>query len=210
MGYTTFNNWNIIPLPSICPRQIDFGGTDSVAVNYSPFTMQSQAIQWAGADWWDINVSYAPMKLPQANQLIAFLLSLRGMANVFQIGDPLGAKPQGSPTGTPVVDGVQQPMGIYLNTRGWTPNRGNLLLPGDYLQLNYRLHRVVGVAPVQSDANGKAQIEIWPSLREAPTDGQSIILTNTTGLFRLSDNRREWTARETRLFGLSFKAIEAR
>ncbi len=211
MAYATFNNWNIIPLPSvIAPRQIDFTATDSVSVTKSPFTMQSQTLQWPGADWWQINVSYAPMKIAQANQFIAFLLSLRGQANVFQIGDPLGVKPLGNPSGTPVCSGITAAMSTTLTTRGWTPLRGNLLLPGDYIQLGYRLHRVAGVTPIQSDSSGNASIEIWPSVREATTDGQTITLTNTTGLFRLQDNNRDWTARETKVFGISFKAIEAR
>lgn len=209
---TSFNGWNLITMPSTpVARQIDFTANDSVGYSQSPFTLQAQTIYWPGADWWEANVSLPAMKSGTTlNKWIGWMLALRGKANVFQLGDPLGAIPQGHPQGTPVIDGVHLAMATSINTRGWTPNVGMLLMPGDYIQIGYRLHRVAGVTPVNSDANGKATIEIWPSLREAPPDGQALVLANTTGLFRLADNKREWTVRETRSTGLSFKAIEAR
>lgn len=210
-NYQTFSGWNIIPIPtSPTLRQIDFGATDAVGMTQSPFTLQSQVLAWPGADYWEANVATPAMRFTDANKWIAFLMSLRGRANVFQLGDPLGRIPQGHPQGTPVIDGVHLAMATSINTRGWTPSRGMLLLPGDYIQIGYRLHKVVGVTPVNSDVNGKASIEIWPSLREAPTDGQTIVISNCTGLFRLAENKREWTMRETRNLGLSFKCIEAR
>jgi hypothetical protein len=210
MSYTSFNGWNIIPMPdSPVLRQIDFTVEDAVASNESPYTRQAQFLAYPGADLWSANVATPSMKIADARQWIAFLMALRGKANVFQLGDPTGAVPQGHPQGTPVIDGLNNAMAVQITTRGWTPNVGMHLLPGDYIQLGYRLHCVVG-APVSSDATGKATIEIWPSLREAQTDGTPLVLNNTKGLFRLAENKREWTVRETKTLGLSFKVIEAR
>jgi hypothetical protein len=174
--------------------------------------MQSQVQQWPGADWWELDVQLPPLSLTSARTWRAWFAALRGKANVFQVGDPLGQTPGGTPSGAPlgVVSATEnQPMATFLYTCGWTPNKNNLLLPGDYLQLGNRLHIVSGVSPVNSDANGNATIEIWPSLRESAS-GVTVQTSSCTGLFRLADNKRQFSENYTRLFGLTFKAIEAR
>jgi hypothetical protein len=220
MAYTVFNSWNIIPLPPRpAPRQIDFGITDSIGESVSPFTRQSQVQQFPGADWWTLNISLPVMKRPFANPWIAWLAELRGKWNVFQIGDPSGATPLGTPilgTGmaTPLIDGSSAGYNLTtattLYTRGWKPNTLRLLLPGDYLQIGYRLHIVSGISAVSSDSSGKANFSIWPSIRELPTDGEPIILHNTTGLFRLATNTRNWTANYLKIVPIAFKCKEAR
>lgn len=212
MNYVQFNDWNIIPMPAAPgARSIKFGMNDSVGDSPNPWTRQSQYQQWPGADWWELDVQLPPLTLPQIRQWRAWFAALRGKANVFQIGDPFGA-PGGSPKGNPagaVSSTLNGPMATTLYTSGWTANKYNLLLPGDYIQLGYRLHMVAGAAAVNSDGSGDAAIEIWPSLRETAS-GVALKLAKTSGLFRLADNRREYSENYTRLFGLTFKAMEAR
>jgi hypothetical protein len=195
-------------------RQIDFTINDSVSANVSPYTLSAQLQPWLGADWWGLNVSLPLMKRPQANLWIAWMAELRGKLNVFSIGDPLGAHPVGIPQGAPIIDcsspGYNLPMATMLYTRGWKPGELRLLLPGDYLQVGYRLYMVSGVSPVNADATGHASFPIWPSIREMPTDGEPIILNKTTGLFRLADNQRQWTANYLKVYPLAFKCNEAR
>jgi hypothetical protein len=206
----TFNGWNIISMPSSPAwRQLDFSAFDSVGIVQSPFTLQTQTQYWVGADHWTVNASLPPMSYTNARAWVAFLLECRGRLNVFSIGDPLGKKPSGSPTGTPVVStNYNLVTSTSLLTRGWRASTNRLLLPGDYIQIGYRLHAVVD--PVNSDSSGNATINLWPSLRDTTTDGQAITLTNTTGLFRLASNQRDFTFRETKTVGLSFKCEECR
>ena len=111
-----------------------------------------------------------------------------------------------SPT-TPVVWSNPQ----VNNPGGLLPYSSNCILqPGDYLQVGMRLHMVAGPIGVYPDGNGNAQIEIWPSLRENQASGLLIGVYNPTGLFRLADNKREWSVDEARHAGISFKAVEAR
>lgn len=209
MAYSIFNGWSIIPMPSSpSPKQIDFSINDSVGSTMSPFTRQSQIQQWPGADWWEANVSLPAMSLRRANQWIAWLMALRGKANVFQLGDPVGRLPLGSASGAPVMDGAQAAMATTISTKGWTASAKSVLCCGDYVQIGYRFHKALTDA--DADSNGKATIEIWPSLREAVADGTAIITNGTTGLFRLADNKREWSVNTGRLYGISFRAIEAR
>lgn len=82
------------------------------------------------------------------------------------------------------------------------------LLVGDYIQIGNRMHTLL--KEVDSDTSGAATLQLYPSLREQPADGTPIITHSVKGLFRLSGNRRTWSADETRLVGLSFKIIEAK
>jgi len=205
----TYNNASIISFPTQpAPRQIELGKNDAVAINRSPFTGTTQTQAWAGSDFWDASIALPKMVKTDAAVWSAFLGETRGMLNVFFLSDPAYKGAQGSASGTPLVNGAQSPMATSLVTKGWTPSSTGVLLPGDYLQVGNRLHEVLD--EVSSDVNGDATISIWPSLRDALTDGQTIILTNPQSLFRLATNRRSLTADETRLSAVTLKAVEAR
>jgi hypothetical protein len=205
----SFNGASIIALPSSpAPRQLELVMNDTVAVDRSPFTGSTQVQAWPGADWWEATFSLPQLTRPQAAVWAAFLGELRGMQNVFYLGDPLHPRPCGTPRGEPVVNGVNAAMSATLNTRGWTADAMRLLLPGDYLQLGTYLHRVLDV--VNADGSGNASISLWPSIRVATTDGQAVTFNKPQGLFRLAENRRSYLGAETRLTGISFKCIEAR
>jgi hypothetical protein len=95
-----------------------------------------------------------------------------------------------------------------VHTRGWTANQAGLLVIGDYIQLGYRLHKVL--ADVASNSDGTAAISIWPSLREAQYEGQPVILTSTQGLWCLAENKRDWSQSEARFYGIAFQIAEAK
>jgi hypothetical protein len=147
-----------------------------------------------------------PLTGAQAPAWIAFLMSLRGTLNVFQIGDPLSRAPQGSGAGSPVVNGGAQ-TGYMLATRGWTAGASGVLLPGDWLQIGYRLYRNLGIA--NADGSGAATLSIWPQIRESPADGAALVLNNTQGLFRLKANSRKFSMLTNRTYGLQFDIREA-
>jgi hypothetical protein len=205
----TYNGASILAFPSNpAPRQIELGMNDTNAISRSPFTGSMQVQAWPGADMWDANIALPKLSAADAAVWSAFLAECRGILNVFPLSDPTYKGPRGTVKGKPLANGVNNAMATQLLTKGWTANCFRLLDPGDYLQVGYRLHKVV--EPVNSDSSGHATIQVWPSLREATTDGQVINLNNPTGLFRLADNRRSVLTDETRLTGISIKAIEAR
>jgi hypothetical protein len=208
-GYV--EDFNLVSLPSKPgPRSVQLTMNDAVAATRYPFTNVTRTQTWPGADSWDIQVTLPPMARCDAANWIAFLMNLRGQANVFQIGDLEGAAPLGEPVGAPLVDGtddaVNTATSTTLYTKGWEPSTFRLLLPGSYLQIGYRLHMVLDV--VNSDGSGKASFSVWPSLREQPADGTPITLAHTTGLFRLAANTRQWNYDVVQLYGISFRATE--
>ena len=209
MQIGTYNGAAILAFPSHpAPKSIELVMNDTVAMSRSPFTGSTQVQSWPGSDWWEANIALPKLQAADAAVWSAFLAECRGMLNVFYLSDPTYKGPQGTVLGVPVVSGANNAMATQLATKGWTPNSFRLLLPGDYLQLGNRLHKILDV--VNSDASGNATITVWPSLREATTDGQAINLNNPRGLFRLAENRRSVLTDETRLSGVSVKAIEAR
>lgn len=190
-------------------RTIEFSHSNSVVIVTSIFTGQTQTQRWPGADQWSGKVSLPPLTQAQADAWISALMQCQGMTNAIQVGDPLKTAPRGNPVGAPTVD-TSQAMAAGTNvlySYGWQASSTGLLLPGDYIQISgYRLHRVLD--QVNSGGDGKAAINIWPSLRETPS---GVITTqNAKGLFRLANNKNTWSADYTQLSSLSFEITEYR
>ena len=192
----TVLGWNLVTMPSFppAPASIEWQPHDTVAVSTNPFTGQQQTYDWQ-AGWLEASLSYQPMNNAQAVQWCAFLMGLNGTANVFQWGDPLNTGPQNPNAVAPSVHGGNQ-TGYVLSTFG-----GNGLLPGDWIQIGYRLHRITSVSG--------GSLGIWPQLRESPADGSPIVITNTQGLWRLKSNDRKWSVKSTKMYGFTFEIREA-
>lgn len=191
--------------------EIELTMNDTVATVESPYTRQLQTQTWPGADWWSATITLAPMDRATSWPWEAFLAELRGQTNVFQLGDPRAYSPLGTVTGTPVtqasvVTTANAAFTTQVGVSGWA--NGDSLIAGDYIQIGYRLHRVV--ESTGSITSGDAALTIWPSLREAPPDGTTVITTGCLGLFRLASNRRSIHSSPWQLNTISFQAVEAR
>ena len=193
-----------VPISSIRfkPRSV-------VALSASPFTLQQQ-IQAHQGQIWMVDIKLKQLKGASAQEWIAALLSLNGIQGTFYLGDPALRAPRGTHPGTPVVDGASQ-TGQMLNTEGWTITQTGILLAGDWIQLGtgltQRIYRIL--KDINSDGNGKASLDIWPRLRESPANHDSVIIHNTMGIFRMSDNEMPWDIEYSLLYGFEFSVIEA-
>jgi hypothetical protein len=153
------------------------------------------------------------MKREDADEWNAFLTSLNGQFGTFLLGDPLAANPRGSAgvtPGTPLVNGTSQ-TGNILAIDGCPESATGYLKAGDYIQLGSgstsRLYKVL--SDVNTTSDGAASIDIWPDLRESPSDNAPVTVTNTKGLFRLSSNESSFTISNASIYGISFGAVEA-
>lgn len=198
MSIITVFGRTLITLPTFppAPTTIEYRANNIVGANRSPYTAQRQGYNWKQG-WWEWSVNYPPMVEDYAQNWVAFLLQLVGSTNVFQIGDPRKTAPRGSGAGAPYVFGDNPSQTYFLGSAGWTPNAAGVLLPGDYLQVGYRLYRAT--AQVDADSLGEATIPIWPPIREIPNGGSGsppvydpIVLHNTKGLFELKSNSSDW------------------
>jgi len=176
----------------------------------SPFTKTVQTLELSGARW--VATYVLPPKLrADAAAWLVFLAQLRGRANRFYAGDPLGLTPRGSVPGTPLVNGASQ-TGSSLVTDGWTASQSNILLPGDYVAwitpTSWRELHVVTTA-VNSDSSGNATISIAPPIRESPANNEALITTNPVCVMMLTDDEQAvWEERDNGQFIISFSCIE--
>ena len=183
-----FNGANIIQTPNSALTELEFTAHDATSASQSPWSGATSIYNWA-AQWWTLMIVYPAMSRAQGQPWQAFLLELRGQTNVFLIGNPAEAVPLGSYAGT----GLTFQSATTLNSivvAGFPASQNNLFLPGDSIQIGYRLYKVL--EPVNSNGTGGATISIFPQLRDNPVAGTSIITTNTQGLFRLAKADRNW------------------
>jgi hypothetical protein len=174
-----------------------------VAVGPESFTGQVQTYDWQNS-WWEGQVSFPSMTRWSHDYWTAFISQCRGPKNAFLIGDPKAALPKGSPQGSPVASTASQ-TGYSLATSGWKPSTYRLLLPGDFIQIGYRLYRVED--QVDSDADGLATVSVWPNLRDAPGDGAPILCSHCKGLFRLKNASGNKSSTNAGNYGLAGFAI---
>jgi hypothetical protein len=190
-------------------RSVELRSTNAVAYSRSPFTFAGQAFAYPG-QMWQADITLPPMKRADAEQWIAWLVSLRGQLGTFLLGDPLGQTARGAATGTPLVNGEEQ-TGDSLIIDGAATDVTGWLKAGDYIQLgsngSSRLHKVL--ADANSDGSGNVTLDIWPSIRTAPADNATVTVANTVGLWRLSGNESSWSINEASIYGISFSAMEA-
>jgi hypothetical protein len=180
-----------------------------VGVSRSALTLTSQVQEHQG-QLWQAGITLRPMKRADAEQWLAFFLSLNGRLGTFLLYDPAAPNPRGALGGTPLVDGGAQ-IGQELNTKGWTPSATGVLLAGDYFSLGTgvttRLYKVL--KDVDADGGGLATIDIWPRLRETPANSDPLAFTQAKGTFRLQRNLMSWDVTVAQFYGLGFSAEEA-
>jgi len=185
-------------------KSVKFKMVNASAFNSSPFTGQQQVTVFPG-QWWEIEVTLPTMTRADAEEWISFLAKLNGHEGTFNIGDPDGATPRGTGGGTPLVNGASQ-TGQDLITDGWNLSEA-VLKTGDYVQIGTKLYK--SLTDVTSDGSGNATLTLYPSVKTAPSDGASIIVTNTTGTFRLKTPVSGWSADSLSHYTVSFSAVEA-
>jgi hypothetical protein len=190
-------------------RAIELRATNAVAYSRSPFTFAGQAFAYPG-QMWQADVTLPPMKRADAEQWVAWLVSLRGQLGTFLMGDPIGETARGVATGTPLVNGADQ-TGGSLVIDGATTSVTGWLKAGDYIQLGSngtsRLHKVL--ADANSNGSGGVTLDIWPHIRTAPADNAVVTVSNTVGCWRLASNESSWSVNEASIYGIRFTAMEA-
>ena len=190
-------------------KAINLRAVNQSAISASPFTFKQQVHKHTG-ERWEAEVTLPPMKRTDAEQWIAWLMSMGGLSGTFLMGDPLGATARGAASGTPVVDGGSQ-TGSTLTINGAVTSVTGWIKAGDYIQLgggsSATLHKVLQDAA--SDASGGVALDIWPSLRSSPTDGSTVVVSGAEGRWRLNAATVDWSIDNAAVFGLTFGAIEA-
>jgi hypothetical protein len=179
-------------------ESIQLRAFNAVATSQSPFTYKQQVIAHTGQKW-EASVSIPSVLRDLAEPWAAFLTALKGQRGTFLLGDPLGATPRGTVSGTVTLTGNAGDETVDVVMTG-------SLLAGDYIQLggdsSAKLHKVL------VDQTGSGTLEIWPALRTDYTSA-NVTYTNAKGVFRLNQNVSSWQITNANSYGISFEAVEA-
>ena len=193
-------------------KSVNLRARSNIAVTQSPFTYKQQVLKFQGSAW-EADVQLKAMKRDEAEEWIAWMLSLEGQFGTFLLGDPNGATPRGSAAtspGTPLINGADQ-TGKYIVIDGCSASATAYLEVGDYVQFNSgassKLHKILEVCP--TDASGNALLTVYPEVKEAHPDNTTVTVSNCKGLFRLSSNEMDWSIQTNLFYGLTFSAVEA-
>ena len=183
-----------------------------IGVSTSPFNFKQQVHQYSGQRW-EADITLPRMAREDAEQWVAFLMSLYGQKGTFLLGDPLGGPARGSASpaaGPPGVNGASQTGGT-LNIDGLPASATGYLKAGDYIQLGSaatsQLYKVL--ADADSNSSGEASLDIYPNLRSSPADGATVVVSNAKGLFRLASNETSWNINNLAFYGITFGAVES-
>ena len=188
-------------------RRVTMIARHRVGRTASPFTGEQQIQQFQGM-WWEADITLPAMIRASADAWGATLGQLFGSYGTFLLGDPAASTARGTVAGSPLVNGGSQ-TGNSLVTDGWTASA--TILQGDYIQLGTgtttRLYR--NLKDVTADGGGNATLDIFPRLRESPSDNAVITVASCQGTFRLASNDLRWDTDEALMYGMTFSAIEA-
>lgn len=221
--------------------QITLRAVDAVASTQSPFTYDSEVVQYSGQVW-SASVQIPTVKRDLAEAWVAFLLSLDGPSGTFLLGDPVGELPRGSVLATSqesdwiLFDGTWNDTASWYDTEVWLDSnippdvlvdggsqtgetldvkilplsRNNVFRAGDYIQLGSgstaKLYKIL--TDTNSDSNGKATLDIWPSLRSSPSNEAVVTVQDAKGVFRLSSGTQSWYINSSGIYNISFEAME--
>lgn len=190
---------------------ITIRAVNQTAMTMSPFTYKQQIHTHTGKRW-EAEVQLPPLKYDDAEDWIAWLLSLNGMSGSFLMGDPNRATPRGSAAttaGTPVVNGADQ-TGSSLSIDGLPTSVTGYLKAGDYIQLGAgstaTLYKVV--TDVDTNSSGEATLDLWPNILTAPSDNAVVIVTSAKGRWRLNSGQQDWSINNASIYGITFACVQ--
>ena len=186
-------------------RSIELTAMSASRITESPVSFAQQVVAHTGQRW-EAVVTLPPMTRADAEQWIAWAMSMRGHVGTFTMGDPSAATPRGSAGGSPVVNGASQTGGSIVLDGAATSQTG-WLKAGDYIQIGTTLHKVLTDA--DTDGRGNVTLDIWPDLRTSPADNASVTVSSATGLWSLATPAVRWNVNEMTVYGFSFAAVEA-
>lgn len=192
-------------------RNIELRATNAVAYSRSPFTFSGQAHAYAGKAW-QADITLPPMKRTNAEQWIAFLLSLKGQLGTFYLGDPRACTPLGSArdADTILVNGAVS-SGDTINIDSAPASQTDYLKAGDYMQIGTTTSRQLFKVLTNVDTNGSGQatVDVWPNVRTTISNNSAVTVQSAKGIFRLITNEQAFSINEASIYGITFGAIEA-
>ena len=160
-----------------------------------------------GGQFWKMTATFPPMTRAQFAPIYAFVVKQRGRYESFTIVPAVISTGQGSPAGTPLVDGASQ-TGRSLVTDGWNASIA-IFKAGDFLKIAGNDKCYMVTADVSSDGSGDATIAIEPALVASPADDAAITHSSVSFTVALTSGIQEFSTGTSGLFSyeLDFEEV---
>lgn len=192
--------------PSIRPSSSKWALVTNTQRHVSSLSRQTQVLELAGAKW-EATLQFNQLNVAEGRQILAFLASLRGSFNTFNLHDHSLESPRGIGTGTPLVNGASQ-SGNTLITDGWTVSQTGIMLAGDLFQVGTELKIIT--TDVNSDGSGNATLTFESPLRTSPANNDSLTVSSPKALMMLKDDKQATVSLSSPVFHtLKLNCIEA-
>ena len=200
-----------LAIPTVGVQSLTWTNANVSIVSRSPFTFQGQVQNYAGQIRF-ASVSISDVLRDSGEEWVGFLDALQGSRGTFLMGDPSGKTPRGTAR-TNVLSRTAQPAGqstLLIKGGPTDNNRSRFFEAGDWIQigsgLNSRLYKVTRLCNLY--ASGEGNVEIWPALRKPTAVDDPVIVTNTVGLFRLSNGTYSYLQDNTCRYSVDFDCEE--
>jgi hypothetical protein len=160
-----------------------------------------------GGHRWLLEIDFPPMTRSEFAPIYAFAVKQRGQFEAFTYYPPTVSNPQGTATGTPLVNGDQSAGDITIVTDGWS-NSITCLKAGDFLKFSGHNKVYMVVEDATSDGSGNSTLTIEPPLKADLSDNESITTGNVPFTVRFADDLVEYDGASPNIFSCSMSLIE--
>lgn len=162
----------------------------AVGIQTAIFTLTETIYVWDGQARVCTVVIPPIHSMAVAKQWFSWLLQLNTREGTFYLQDPVGHRSRGAVVDlsgyTARVNGATQDDNLLV-TDGWPVSVTDLLLPGDWVSIQDRLHLVMDAA--SSDGSGNATLNVWPFPRRNLADNAIISVgAAAKGVFQIVDH----------------------
>ncbi len=155
---------------------------------------------------WSATLRWPRLRESEFRAIFAFLVTLRGRFQTFDVVLPGISYPAGVATGSPAVVGAGQ-TGRTLAIGGATASTAGWLLPGDVFAVAGSTKVYMITAPAATDATGAAVLQFEPDLVAVPADAAALTVTSVPFRLRLEADRLR-TERRRGLYSLEVGTVE--
>jgi hypothetical protein len=160
-----------------------------------------------GGHRWLLEIDFPPMTRSEFAPIYAFAVKQRGQFDTFTYYPPTVSSPQGTATGTPLVNGAHTAGDNTIVTDGWS-NSITALKAGDYIKFSGHNKVYMVVEDATSDGSGNCTLTIEPPLKADLSDNESITTGNVPFTVRFADDIAEYEAGAPNIFEFSMSLIE--
>ena len=164
-------------------------------------------VRQLGGQFWKMTATFPPMTRAQFAPIYAFVVKQRGRYESFTIVPAVVSTGQGSPAGTPLVNGASQ-TGRSLVTDGWNASIA-IFKAGDFLKIAGNDKVYMCTTDVSSDGSGNATISIEPALVASPADDGAITHSSVSFTVALTSGIQEFSTDTSGLYSyeLDFEEV---